>query len=128
MDATTLWLVVGVILLVAVVLVGFVAVGRRRAQRTPEQPPSLEKRPAQGRDRPDGRSRPRILGMAPPPPGLTLRRHHHADVEVPDIELVPEAPEFEQPEAPESRLIRLRRRLAGSNSPPQPRPAVADHS
>jgi len=30
---------------------------------------------------------------------------------------VPEAPEFEQPEAPESRLIRLRRRLAGSNSP-----------
>ena len=48
------------------------------------------------------------VDVAPPPP---------PDVEVPDIELVPEAPEFEQPEAPESRLIRLRRRLAGSNSP-----------
>ncbi|HKN45536.1 MAG TPA: signal recognition particle-docking protein FtsY, partial [Propionibacteriaceae bacterium] len=49
------------------------------------------------------------VDVAPPPPP--------PDVEVPDIELVPEAPEFEQPEAPESRLIRLRRRLAGSNSP-----------
>ena len=120
MDATTLWLVVGVILLVAVVLIGFVAVGRRRAQRT-EQPPnpeqqSLEK-PSAGTQSPgweksaedsgNGPSATR-LDVAPPPP---------PDVEVPDIELVPEAPEFEQPEAPESRLIRLRRRLAGSNSP-----------
>jgi hypothetical protein len=56
--------------------------------------------------------------MAPPQPGLTLRRRrHHQTSKFPDIELVPEAPEFEQPEAPESRLIRLRRRLAGSNSP-----------
>jgi fused signal recognition particle receptor len=38
-------------------------------------------------------------------------------VPLPELELVPEAPEFERPEAPESRLIRLRRRLAGSNSP-----------
>ena len=117
MDATTLWLVVGVILLVAVVLVGFVAVGRRRAQRTPEQPPSLEKPSAGTRspgweksaeDSGNGPSATRVDVAPPPPP---------ADVEVPDIELVPEAPEFEQPEAPESRLIRLRRRLAGSNSP-----------
>jgi fused signal recognition particle receptor len=116
-DATTLWLVVGVILLVAVVLVGFVAVGRRRAQRTPEQPPSLEKPSAGTRspgweksaeDSGNGPSAARVDVAPPPPP---------PDVEVPDIELVPEAPEFEQPEAPESRLIRLRRRLAGSNSP-----------
>ena len=118
MDATTLWLVVGVILLVAVVLVGFVAVGRRRAQRTPEQPPSLEKPSAGTRspgweksaeDSGNGPSATRVDVAPPPPPP--------PDVEVPDIELVPEAPEFEQPEAPESRLIRLRRRLAGSNSP-----------
>ena len=42
MDATTLWLIVGVILLVAS-LVGFVAVGRRRALRTGEPPPSVER-------------------------------------------------------------------------------------
>ena len=42
MDATTLWLIVGVILLVAASLVGFVAVGRRRALRTGEPPPSVE--------------------------------------------------------------------------------------
>jgi fused signal recognition particle receptor len=38
------------------------------------------------------------------------------DVSPPEVELVPEAPEFERPEPPESRLVRLRRRLAGSNS------------
>ena len=37
-DATTLWLIAGAILLVATVFVGFVAVGRRRALRTGEQP------------------------------------------------------------------------------------------
>ena len=31
--------------------------------------------------------------------------------------IVPEAPALDRPEAPESRLVRLRRRLAGSNSP-----------
>jgi fused signal recognition particle receptor len=38
------------------------------------------------------------------------------EVEIPDLELAPEAPELERPEAPESRLVRLRRRLAGSNN------------
>ena len=39
------------------------------------------------------------------------------EVELEEVELVPEAPALDRPEAPESRLVRLRRRLAGSNSP-----------
>jgi fused signal recognition particle receptor len=108
-DATTLWLIVGVILLGATLLVGFVAVGRRRALRTGEQPPTVEKAP-RGWERPaedsgDEPSATQVDVRAKPP-----------EVEIPDIELAPEAPELERPEAPESRLVRLRRRLAGSNS------------
>ena len=109
MDATTLWLVVGVILLGATLLVGFVAVGRRRALRTGEPPPSLEK-PPRGWEKPaedsgDEPSATQVDVRAAPP-----------EVEIGDIELAPEAPELERPEAPENRLLRLRRRLAGSNS------------
>jgi fused signal recognition particle receptor len=109
-DATTLWLIVGVILLVAASLVGFVAVSRRRAHRTGEPPPSVESAP-RGWEKPaeDSRDAPSATQVdvrATPP-----------DVALPEVELVPEAPEFERPEAPESRLVRLRRRLAGSNSP-----------
>jgi fused signal recognition particle receptor len=39
-----------------------------------------------------------------------------SEVELPEVEIVPEAPALDRPEAPESRLVRLRRRLAGSNS------------
>ena len=109
MDATTLWLIVGVILLVAAGLVGFVAVGRRRALRTGEPPPSVESAPPgagkRAEDSGDARSATQVDIRAAPP-----------DVGLPEVELVPEAPEFERPEAPESRLVRLRRRLAGSNS------------
>jgi fused signal recognition particle receptor len=108
-DATTLWLVVGVILLVATLLVGLLAVGRRRALRTGEAPPSVEKAP-RGWEKPaedagDEPSATQVDVRARPP-----------EVEIPDIELAPEAPELERPEAPESRLVRLRRRLAGSNN------------
>ncbi len=109
MDATTLWLVLGVILLVAIVLVGFVAVGRRRALRTGEQPPSLES-PPRGLEKPA-----EDAGDAPSATQVDVRATPQ-EVEIPDIELAPEAPEVERPEAPESRLVRLRRRLAGSNS------------
>ncbi|HET9302776.1 MAG TPA: signal recognition particle receptor subunit alpha, partial [Propionibacteriaceae bacterium] len=109
MDATTLWLIVGVILLLVVGLVGFVALGRRRALRTGEPPPSVERAP-RGWEKPaedsgDGPSATQVDVRATPP-----------DVALPEVELVPEAPELERPEAPESRLMRLRRRLAGSNS------------
>ena len=110
MDATTLWLIVGVILLLVVGLVGFVALGRRRALRTGEAPPSVERAP-RGWEKPaedsgDEPSATQVDVRATPP-----------DVALPEVELVPEAPELERPEAPESRLMRLRRRLAGSNSP-----------
>jgi fused signal recognition particle receptor len=108
-DATTLWLTVGAILLVAAVLVGFVAVGRRRALRTGQQPPRLES-PPRGWEKPAEDS-----GDQPSTTQVDARPTPH-EVELPDIDLAPEAPEVERPEAPESRLVRLRRRLAGSNS------------
>jgi fused signal recognition particle receptor len=108
-DATTLWVLVGVILLVATVLVGFVAVGRRRALRTGEQPPSLETPPRGGAKPAEN------YGDEPSATQVDVRATPR-EVEIPDIELAPEAPEVERPEAPESRLVRLRRRLAGSNS------------
>ncbi|HEX6757935.1 MAG TPA: signal recognition particle-docking protein FtsY [Propionibacteriaceae bacterium] len=109
MDATNLWLIAGAILLVATVLIGFVAVGRRRALRTGEQPPSLEG-PPRGWEKPAEDS-----GDAPSATQVDVRATPQ-EVEIPDIELAPEAPALERPEAPESRLLRLRRRLAGSNS------------
>ena len=109
MDATTLWLIVGVILLLVVGLVGFLAVGRRRALRTGEQPPGVEAPPrgweAPARDAGDEPSATQVDIAAAPP-----------EVELEEVELVPEAPALDRPEAPESRLVRLRRRLAGSNS------------
>ena len=111
MDATTLWVVVGVILLVVTVFVGFLAVGRRRALGTGERPPSVEPAPPRGWEKPaedagNELSATQVDIRAAPPA-----------VEPPDIELAPEVPVLERPEAPESRLARLRRRLAGSNSP-----------
>ena len=109
MDATTLWLIVGVILLLVVGLVGFLAVGRRRALRTREQPPGVEAPPrgweAPAKDAGDEPSATPVDIAAAPP-----------EVELEEVELVPEAPALDRPEAPESRLVRLRRRLAGSNS------------
>ena len=110
MDATTLWLIVGVILVVIVGLVGFVAVGRRRGLGTGDQPPSVEAPPrgweAPARDSGDEPSATQVDIAAAPP-----------EVDLEEVELVPEVPVLERPEAPESRLVRLRRRLAGSNSP-----------
>jgi fused signal recognition particle receptor len=110
-DATTLWVVVGVILLLAAALVGFVAVGRRRALRTGERPPSVEPAP-RGWEKPaeDAGNEPSATQVdirAAPPPEVE---------ELPEVALPPEVPALERPEAPESRLVRLRRRLAGSNS------------
>jgi fused signal recognition particle receptor len=116
-DATTLWLVVGVILLVTTVVLGLVAVTRRRALRRGEQQPRLDRAPREStRSAQDG-------GDGPPRGGIGLRE---VPPDLADSDtLAPEIPELEQPgllelerpEAPESRLLRLRRRLAGSNSP-----------
>ena len=88
MDGTTLWLIAGGILLVATVVVGFVAVGRRRALRTGEQPPSLES-PPRGWEKPA-----EDAGDAPSATQVDVRATPQ-EVEIPDIELAPEAPELE---------------------------------
>jgi len=102
-------LVVGVILVVIVAVVGFVAVGRRRGLGTGNQPPSVESPPrgweAPARDAGDEPSATQVDVAAAPP-----------EVDLDEVELVPEAPALERPEAPESRLVRLRRKLAGSSS------------
>jgi len=109
-DATTLWVVVGVILLAAVTLVGFLAVGRRRVLRTGERPPSVEPAP-RGWEKPA-----EDAGNEPSATQVDIRAAPPPEVELPEVELAPEARALERPEAPESRLVRLRRRLAGSNS------------
>jgi fused signal recognition particle receptor len=116
-DATTLWLVVGVILLVTTVVLGLVAVTRRRVLRRGEQQPRLDSAPREStrsaQDGGDGAPRGGV-GLREVPPDLA-----DSDTlapEIPELEQ-PELLELERPEAPESRLLRLRRRLAGSNSP-----------
>jgi fused signal recognition particle receptor len=108
-DAATLWVVVGVIVLAVAALVGFLAVGRRRALGTGEQPPSVEPAP-RGWEQPA-----EDAGNEPSATQVDVRAA--PEVELPEVELPPEVPVLERPEAPESRLVRLRRRLAGSNSP-----------
>ena len=110
MDATTLWVIIGVIGLAIIAIVGFLAVGRRRTGAG-ERPPGTEPTPPRGWEQPaedagDERSATQVDIRAAPP-----------EAEPPQVEVPPEAPVLERPEAPESRLVRLRRRLAGSNSP-----------
>ena len=108
MDAVTLWLIAGGVILLAFVLVGLVAVRRNAAlgrRRTPEIT-----------DRPGDRGR----RGAEPDDGPDAVDHRSTSTPVLEREL-PELVEpgslvVERPEAPESRLARLRRRLAGSNS------------
>jgi len=109
-DATTLWVIIGVIGLAIIAIVGFLAVGRRRTVPG-ERPPGTEPTPPRGWEQPaedagDERSATQVDVRAAPP-----------EAEPPQVEVPPEAPVLERPEAPESRLVRLRRRLAGSNSP-----------
>jgi len=110
----TLWIIASVILLAAFVIVGLVAVRRRRAlvgrqtleiPNAPTTPPLSE--PAQ--DAGD-------LGSASVDVS-EVRRPAVIEPEVVEAELVEPAPlPVEAPEPPQTRLARLRRRLAGSNN------------
>jgi fused signal recognition particle receptor len=108
----TIWYVVGGIFLAAVVIVGLVAVTRRAALRRAEEQKQLRSGEAGGgRSGGDGGAvdvidRP---GSAPADTDVDPG----AAVAVPDVVAVPE---LDRPEATESRLARLRRRLAGSNN------------
>jgi fused signal recognition particle receptor len=98
-NSTTLWFVIGAVLLLAFVTVGVVATRRRAAIRRGEQTRQLGGRaagtdPAESGDR----SRSGVDLLEPP--------------EVVEAELEP----LDYPEAPARRLARLRRRLAGSDS------------
>ncbi len=89
---TLLWLVVGILVLAALVVVGLVTSGRRR-RPTPRPTP-----------RPSAETRPQAPG-----------------VRTPDEVAAPESPAapvttLERPEGTASRLVRLRERLAGSQS------------
>lgn len=109
----TIWYVVGGIILAAVVLVGLLAVNRRAALRRAEEQRQL---------RAGGAAREGERGGG----GVGLRerpRHPELD-DLPgtgagELALSDEVVEplpLDHPEAPESRLARLRRRLAGSNN------------
>jgi fused signal recognition particle receptor len=114
-DALTLWLITGGIIVVAFVIVGLVAVNRRAALRrrevAPKEPtaqPSGPTAPSRG----SGRDTEGDGGTA-----VADRSRGRSTEPPPTTEIVePETPTIEAPEAPERRLTRLRRRLAGSNN------------
>jgi fused signal recognition particle receptor len=114
----TIWYVVGGIVLAALVIVGLVAVTRRASLRRAEERRQL---PSAGtgsgaRTGKDGdgasvdvRDRPTVTEPTDTGPGAGVA----------ETDVLPEAVEtlpLDRPEAPESRLARLRRKLAGSNN------------
>ena len=117
MDGTTLWLVIGGMILAAFIVVGVVAgvrrqasLGRRRevAELEPDRPATTTGAMV---DDADG-TRSASTGLAEAPP-----RDIQDDQAVTDwVEIESEVLEVERPEAPQTRLARLRRRLAGSNN------------
>ncbi|GAB3763725.1 signal recognition particle-docking protein FtsY [Microlunatus parietis] len=115
MDPTLIWYVVGGILLAAVVIVGFVAVGRRSALRRGRDRAELPSESTTGgtvtappEDETEVVERPK----AAPPEPTTAEPAETAEPAVAE----PVAPEVERPEPRQSRLARLRRRLAGSSN------------
>ncbi|HEU5485945.1 MAG TPA: signal recognition particle-docking protein FtsY [Microlunatus sp.] len=119
MDPMTIWYVVGGIVLAALVIVGLVAVSRRTALRRGDsrrQLPAEQSGAAGGAGRTGTDERDGTVDVLDRPVSDT------ADVDgatAAGTETLPEVVEplpFDRPEAPESRLARLRRRLAGSNN------------
>lgn len=107
MDLLILWLVVGALILVAAIAVGAVAINRRSALRRAAEKrelPTSQAGQATSADQQGG--------------GVALEERPTAEPEVVEAELVeePRVPTLDRPEAPQSRLARLRQRLAGSNS------------
>jgi fused signal recognition particle receptor len=109
-DQVTLWVVAGSVILLAFVVVGLVAVRRNAALRG-RQKPEISDRPARGVGSRSGQDTEDSQDISNGSPTSTAVRER----ELPDL-VEPETPVLERPEAPESRLARLRRRLSGSNS------------
>ena len=116
MDGATLWFIVGGIILVVFAVVGVVAGFRRQAalsrgQDAPRLDPGSNA-PA-GRPAADlGEAERASVGVVERGPDVVEDDQGASDLTMFDVT----APELERPEAPQSRLARLRRRLAGSNS------------
>ena len=111
MDPITLWLIAGGVILVAFILVGLVAVNRRTAVGRRQRLEIPNAPVGEGRAEPaqDAGDSPNTFAEAAA--GGSVLELEGAEVAEPESLLL------ERPEAPESRLARLRRRLAGSNSP-----------
>ncbi|MFC7621132.1 signal recognition particle-docking protein FtsY [Microlunatus sp. GCM10028923] len=115
MDPTIIWYLVGGVLLAAVVIVGFVAVGRRSALRRGQDRAELPTESSAGgtvaappEDEAEVVDRPKTAATEPTTDGST-------EVAEPEV-AEPAAPELERPEPRQSRLARLRQRLAGSGN------------
>ena len=108
MDAMTIWFIAGAIVLAAFVTVGLVAVNRRsiRRGRPRGELPADPGRTSSGAGDGSGSSVDLVERPGATPPPAEQAAYPEIVVE----------PEIERPEAPASRLARLRRRLAGSNS------------
>ncbi|SDS20034.1 signal recognition particle-docking protein FtsY [Friedmanniella luteola] len=105
MDPLTLWIVIGAVVLAAFVVVGVVAARRRAALQRARDTRQLPGGPGAGTGGRRGGSALDVDERAGR--GVTT------DDEVVEAELVP----VDRPESRDSRLARLRRRLAGSDSP-----------
>ncbi|CAA9306701.1 MAG: Signal recognition particle receptor FtsY, partial [uncultured Friedmanniella sp.] len=106
MDPLTLWLVLGAVVLAAFVVVGVVAARRRAALQRARDTRQLRGAPGDGAG--EGRRGSSAVDLEERPGGVAT-----ADEPVVEAELVP----VDRPESRESRLARLRRRLAGSDTP-----------
>jgi fused signal recognition particle receptor len=110
-DPITLWLIIGGVILVAFILVGLVAVNRRAA-RGRRQKLEIPNAPVG-----EGWADPaQEAGDSPNTFAEAAASGSVLELERPEV-AEPESLLVERPEAPESRLARLRRRLAGANSP-----------
>ena len=112
MDPITVWYVVGGIFLAALVIVGFVAVNRRAAVRRADERRQLRPGEAAAARSDDDGGAVDVLDRPAGPSSAPSEVDTDADVAVPDVVV----PELDRPDATETRLARLRRRLAGSNN------------
>jgi len=114
-DGATLWLIIGGIILVAFAVVGVVAGFRRQAalSRSRDVPRLEPGSNAPAGPRADlGEDERSSVGVVGRGPDVVEDDQSASDLTTFDVT----APEVERLEAPQSRLARLRRRLAGSNS------------
>lgn len=113
MDSTTLTLLIAGIVVVLGLVSGLAVGGRRRAIRRGRSPEAIEQPPSSAAEQPEESS---DVAVADRDQDTAPGTIEPAVGEVEEVEALPEAPAIEKPEAPQSRLVRLRQRLAGRNN------------